>query len=697
MAKPPGLNPFRRAHEKRILCGVDVRFSKGSFTAVMGASGAGKTTLLNALCGRAIGHRLTGEVLCDPAETSFAFVIQDDIMLQTLTPRQILWFSVQLGMGDANRRKGRVDELLDTFRLNGCADTIVGVPGEKRGISGGERKRVSIAMSLVSDPSIIFIDEPTSGLDSSAAFNVVGILRSLADAGKTIVCCIHQPSEQLLALFTHVLIMAQGRPAFYGPRAHIDRHFAAIGLRHPRNVNTASWLIDLVDTSFDPVEIAVTPADSAGNSKASTAAVSPMSTQVTRRKGKKQEDSETSGEYEGYQLDVVEVPSVTSKGEEKQLPPVHTTEFVDHIIAAYAESPLGRANAEAITTASSSAGLIPFDHVKRPYARRHPVQIGLLMLRSGLSLLHDRPFLISRLMQTVVVAALIAILFNNMKKNQAGIRNRLGFMFFCCMVQMLFALLSVLFVIPRDFAVMLREHLNGLYRVTAYLPSMIVVDMPLQIIFPCLFGVIVYWSCGLNMQTAHAPFIFFCMLILLANLGAAMGFFLSAATGSLSSSLQLAPAVFIPNVMFSGFVLDLATVTWVLRWAQYVTFLKYSFAVLAYNELHDLTFSCGDLAEAQCQFKTGMDVLAYYQLDNTNIRNYFLILLGMLVFLRVAAVAAMVLSTRKYRARKTPVKSGCFYRLTHACGHHGKDEEKKENGEADSKEATTEVVATAAQ
>lgn len=219
------------------------------------------------------------------------------------------------------------------------------------------------------------------------------------------------------------------------------------------------------------------------------------------------------------------------------------------------------------------------------------------------------------------------------------------------MLMLLFALLSVLFVVPRDFAVMLREHLNGLYRINAYMPATIITDTPVQIVMPCIYCTIVYWSVGLN-RDSSTTLMFYAMMILLSNIGSSVAFFLSAATGSLSSSLQIAPAIFIPNVMFSGFVLDLDSITWVLRWVQYVTFLKYAWAVVTYNELHGLTLSCESETPAQCQFSSGDDVLKYYNIYDVNVTGYFLILAAFMVFFRAAAVISMVIRTRSYTAKR---------------------------------------------
>jgi ABC-type multidrug transport system ATPase subunit len=113
-------------------------------------------------------------------------------------------------------RMERVDSVIQELGLSKCADTLIGVPGRLKGVSGGEMKRLAFACEVLTNPALFFCDEPTSGLDSYMAQNVIEVLRTLAEQGKTIVCTIHQPSSQVYSLFDKVLLMAEGRLAYLG-------------------------------------------------------------------------------------------------------------------------------------------------------------------------------------------------------------------------------------------------------------------------------------------------------------------------------------------------------------------------------------------------------------------------------------------------------------------------------------------------
>jgi ABC-type multidrug transport system ATPase subunit len=120
-----------------------------------------------------------------------AYIQQDDVLFQALTVRECLEFSAKMKIkGSDEERKKRVDELIKDLKLTKCQNTYIGGPLLK-GVSGGERKRTSIGVELISNPSLIFLDEPTTGLDSYTATKVMKVLRRLADSGRTIIQTIH--------------------------------------------------------------------------------------------------------------------------------------------------------------------------------------------------------------------------------------------------------------------------------------------------------------------------------------------------------------------------------------------------------------------------------------------------------------------------------------------------------------------------
>ena len=196
--------------DPRILKNLKGSAKPGEVVALMGASGCGKTSLMNVLSGRAVsmgGHVVQANLTVNgkkvtPEELGpkVAYVMQDDALTATATPREAFDFSARLRLPPsvtAEERKTMVDEMIKTLRLEKCADTMIGNELIK-GISGGEKKRVSIGVELITQPSILFLDEPTSGLDSYAAYSVINNLKDLARLGCTVISTIHQVLQQLV-------------------------------------------------------------------------------------------------------------------------------------------------------------------------------------------------------------------------------------------------------------------------------------------------------------------------------------------------------------------------------------------------------------------------------------------------------------------------------------------------------------------
>jgi len=219
--------------KRRLLEHVSLTILPGEFVGLMGPSGAGKSTLMNALNGYTPpsqgrvfvnGHDLYSEY--DLFRGQIGFVPQDDIVHRDLTVEQALYYSARLRLpkdfSGADIRK-RITEVLQELGLEAVRKSRIGLP-DRGVLSGGQRKRVNLAMELITDPSILFLDEPTSGLSSEDTLEVMKLLRKLADGGKTILLTIHQPSLEVFRQMDHLVIVAKdagspepGRLAYFGP------------------------------------------------------------------------------------------------------------------------------------------------------------------------------------------------------------------------------------------------------------------------------------------------------------------------------------------------------------------------------------------------------------------------------------------------------------------------------------------------
>ncbi|TID30667.1 hypothetical protein CANINC_000734 [Pichia inconspicua] len=239
-----------------------------SLTCIIGGSGSGKTTLLNCLANRKFNKNTIfkeGEIKYnnDSSLSNFrhAYVIQQDILLPTLTCFETLMYAAELKLPKLTSREKRinlVNEIILTLGLNECKNTLVGDQRNK-GLSGGERRRLSVGLQLVSNPSVLFLDEPTTGLDNYNAYLLVKSFQHLAKRlNKTIIMSIHQPRADIFKLFDTVLILSKGRLCYGSSYLEIFSHFSSLGYTIPeKKVNPGDYFIDItsVDTRNRTLEI----------------------------------------------------------------------------------------------------------------------------------------------------------------------------------------------------------------------------------------------------------------------------------------------------------------------------------------------------------------------------------------------------------------------------------------------------------
>uniref|UniRef100_K3X5A9 ABC transporter domain-containing protein n=1 Tax=Globisporangium ultimum (strain ATCC 200006 / CBS 805.95 / DAOM BR144) TaxID=431595 RepID=K3X5A9_GLOUD len=174
-----------------------------------------------------------------------SYVMQDDLFYQTITVREHLVFQARLRMGATFTEEqylNRVDTVMEELGLMKCRDTLIGGP-TLRGISGGERKRLSFAAEILTNPSILFVDEPTSGLDSFMAETVVSQLQQIARDGRTVIATIHQPSSELFALFDQLYLLSDGATVYHGKGSESVQYFASLGYQCPPYLNPTDYFM----------------------------------------------------------------------------------------------------------------------------------------------------------------------------------------------------------------------------------------------------------------------------------------------------------------------------------------------------------------------------------------------------------------------------------------------------------------------
>ncbi|KNA04513.1 hypothetical protein SOVF_198570 [Spinacia oleracea] len=251
----------------QLLSNVSGVFSPGVLTALVGESGAGKTTMMDVLAGRKTGGYIEGDIRISgypKVQHTFArisgYIEQNDIHSPQVTVEESLWFSCSLRLSkeiSKETKKEFVDEVMRLVELDNLKHALVGLPGTT-GLSTEQRKRLTIGVELVANPSIIFMDEPTSGLDARAAAIVMRTVRNTVDTGRTVVCTIHQPSIDIFEAFDELLLMKRGGQVIYGGKLGVHScimidYFQGIdGIpRIPDGYNPATWMLEITTPAIE--------------------------------------------------------------------------------------------------------------------------------------------------------------------------------------------------------------------------------------------------------------------------------------------------------------------------------------------------------------------------------------------------------------------------------------------------------------
>ena len=257
---------LRKIPKLSILKPVNATFEPGVLNVIMGPSGSGKTSLLNLMARRlhssiATRYETRGEMFFNGAIPSgkvirsiCSYVCQDDdALLPYLTVRENLHFAAGLRLPahlSKDEKQQRAESVLLKMGLRDCADNMVGNDVTK-GISGGEKRRVTIATQILTDPRILFLDEPTSGLDAFTASSIIEVLRGLAQEGRTLVFTVHQSRSDLFQFFHNVLLLArEGYPVYAGKGSSMLSHFASSGFDCPTTTNPADFALDLITVNL---------------------------------------------------------------------------------------------------------------------------------------------------------------------------------------------------------------------------------------------------------------------------------------------------------------------------------------------------------------------------------------------------------------------------------------------------------------
>uniref|UniRef100_A0A3P9A012 ABC transporter domain-containing protein n=1 Tax=Esox lucius TaxID=8010 RepID=A0A3P9A012_ESOLU len=537
------LHSFKKKRTRQILNGISFHVNSGQIMGILGNSGSGKTTLLDAISGR-IGNSgtLLGDVSVngrklkrEQYQDCFCYVLQSDNLLSYLTVEETLTYTAQLALRrySAEVIHKKVLAVMAELNLSHVAHSVIGgrvFPG----ISGGERRRVSIAMQLLQDPKVILLDEPTTGLDSMTANQIVVLLAELAKSDRIVIVTIHQPRSELFRVFNRIAIMSKGELVFCGQPGEMVDFFSACGFECPEYCNPFDIFVDLtsVDTRCSEREAAT----------------------YSRM-------HEITSSYQGseiYRSMLVQTENSYRRSNKPTIP------FKSK------ESPSGLAKLAVL--------------LRRTVRNLSRDRMGVLMRLS------------QNLIYGLFVAFFVMRLDNDITKG--AIQDRIGIIYQAMGASPYTGMLNAVALFPALRAIADQESKDGLYQKWQMFLAYIIHIIPFSVVSVLIFSSFLYWVVGMNPEVWRffcfsAVILVPHMVGELLTL-ALMGVVQDPNMVNTGVALLNVAGILVGSGFLRSDPLDYSVLMMpvVFQWLSYLTFQKYGCELLIVTEFHGLNFTC---------------------------------------------------------------------------------------------------------
>ncbi|KAJ6429719.1 hypothetical protein OIU84_021174 [Salix udensis] len=573
---------------RTVLNGVSGIVRPGELLAMLGPSGSGKTTLLTALAGRLSG-KVSGTITYNDQPFSSStkrktgFVTQDDVLYPHLTVLETLTYAALLRLPKKlteEEKKEQAEWIITELGLSRCRHSVVGGP-LFRGISGGERKRVSIGHEMLVNPSLLLLDEPTSGLDSTTSQRIVATLRGLARGGRTVITTIHQPSSRLYMMFDKVVVLSEGCPIYSGMASRVMEYFESLGYSPGFNfMNPADFLLDLANGLVPDT--------------------------------RSQDDQLGLHGRLDHHDDQNSVKQSLISSYKKSLYPVLISEIIR--------------NDQGPVLSSSSLGSSEVQWTTSWWKQFK------VLLRRGLQERKHESYSGLRIFQVMSVSILSGILWWH--SNTSHLQDQVGLLFFFSIFWGFFPLFNAIFTFPSEQPMLIKERSSSMYRLSSYYFARMTGDLPMELVMPTIFIAITYWMGGLK----PSPITFvLTLLIILFNVlvSQGLGLALGAILMDVKQATTLASVTMLVFLLAGGYYIQ--RIPPFIAWLKYISFSHYCYKLLVgvqYSE--NEVYNCG--LKMDCRV---MDFPAIKSLGLDNKWRDVAALATMLVGYRILAYVAL--------------------------------------------------------
>ena len=524
--------------DAELLSNVSGVFNPGEMVALLGPSGSGKTTFLDVLAGRkAVGTTSGVTKFGGLAPTSqflrryTGYVEQFDTLIAALTAREMLLYTAELKRPmheSLQSKESAVDQLLADLGLWEARDVLVGSPMVK-GLSGGQSKRLNIAIALITDPSVLFLDEPTSGLDSFTANEVMSVVKKLCTSDTTIVATIHSPTAYAFSLFDAASILCSGKQVYFGPS----------------DATLLSYAQTALQTALPGgVEL---PAKTAGHS------------------------------------DIEWLIDVFTSGDRRGDAPAFAAAFAKSDLKTALASTLERhagANANANANASPSAAQ---SKLATASSTTVPGWFAFWVMAKYRTRKNyaDGEYLGPRLGDKVFIAFLIFTLYFGIGDDHdpANVVNISSMLFMWCTLPA-FGAASYVPQIVMERSLYMRERADGLYRPMTYVVAKMFDELLLLFFVTLVIAAVVFYAVSLSGSFALFWLVYY---VTLAN-GVVLAYLISALSPNMEAANAILPTYVVTLLFFAGFLIRPADTPDYWKWYAYVDLMKFSWGALMINQ-----------------------------------------------------------------------------------------------------------------
>ena len=523
--------------DAELLSDVSGVFNPGEMVALLGPSGSGKTTFLDVLAGRKAVGTTSGVVKFGGIAPTPQFlrrytgyVEQFDTLIAALTAREMLLYTAELKRPmheSLQSKESAVDQLLADLGLWEARDVLVGSPMVK-GLSGGQSKRLNIAIALITDPSVLFLDEPTSGLDSFTANEVMSVVKKLCTSDTTIVATIHSPTAYAFSLFDAASILCSGKQVYFGPSDATLLSYAQTALQTalPGGVELPAktaghsdieWLID-VFTSGDRRGDAAAFAAAFAKSDLKTALASTLERHAERR-----------------------TPNANA-------------------------SPSAAQSKLATASSTTVPGWFAFWVMAKYRTRKNYA---------------DGEYLGPRLGDKIFIALLIFTLYFGIGDDHgpANVVN-ISSMLFMWTTLPAFGAASYVPQIVMERSLYMRERADGLYRPMTYVVAKMFDELLLLFFVTLVIAAVVFYAVNLSGSFALFWLVYY---VTLAN-GVVLAYLISALSPNMEAANAILPTYVVTLLFFAGFLIRPADTPEYWKWYAYVDLMKFSWGALMINQ-----------------------------------------------------------------------------------------------------------------